>query len=56
MDGSGSIQVNNCYNKFLEYRFIIKLDNSNSNYNMLIKIAKVIGGNAKIINNNEKVI
>lgn len=56
MDGNGSIQVNNRWNKSLEYRFIIKLDNSNLNYNMLIKIAKVIGGNVKIINNNKEVI
>jgi hypothetical protein len=56
MDGNGSIQVNNRRNKSLEYRFIIKLNNSNLNYNMLIKIAKVIGGNVKIINNNKEVI
>jgi hypothetical protein len=45
MDGQGNIQVNHKRKKSLEYRFIIKLNNLKSNYNMLINIAKTIGGN-----------
>jgi len=63
MDGNGSIQVNHCRNKSLQYRFVIKLSNLISNYNMLIKIAKVIGGSVRItgkdviwvVNNKETV-
>jgi hypothetical protein len=44
MDGSGAIQVNHWRKQSLEYRLIIKLSNIKSNYNMLIQIAKVIGG------------
>lgn len=45
MDGDGSIQVNHWRFKNLQYRLIIKLTNNSNNYNMLILIAKVIGGN-----------
>ena len=44
MDGDGSIQVNHWRKQSLQYRLVIKLSNLRSNYNMLIKIAKVIGG------------
>ena len=56
MDGNGNIQVNRYREKRLQYRFIIKLNNSELNYNMLIKIAKVIGGTVIIINNKKEVI
>jgi hypothetical protein len=56
MDGQGNIQVNHKRKKSLEYRFIIKLNNLKSNYNMLINIAKTIGGNVWIVNNNKEVI
>lgn len=48
MDGDGSIQVNHWRKKNLQYRLIIKLSNLESNYNMLILIAKVIGGTVRI--------
>jgi hypothetical protein len=56
MDGDGSIQVNHWREKSLQYRLIIKLSNFRSNYNMLIKIAKVIGGTVIIASNNIDVI
>jgi len=48
MDGNGSIQVNHWRQKSLQYRLVIKLSYLESNYNMLIKIAKVIGGSVRI--------
>jgi hypothetical protein len=56
MDGDGSIQVNHWRKQYLQYRLIIKLDNLKSNFNMLIKIAKVVGGNVKIVNSQKEVI
>ena len=56
MDGDGSIQVNHWRNKSLQYRLIIKLFNLKSNYNMLIKIAKVIGGTVRITGKDADVI
>jgi cytochrome c oxidase subunit 1 len=56
MDGDGSIQVNHWRYKSLQFRLIIKLSNLKSNYNMLIKIAKVIGGIVRITGDNEDVI
>jgi hypothetical protein len=56
MDGDGSIQVNHLDKISLQYRFVIKLSNLISNYNMLVKIAKVIGGNVKITGKNKDVI
>ena len=56
MDGDGSIQVNHWRNKSLQFRVIIKLSNIKSNYNMLIKIAKVIGGSVKITGGGDDVI
>jgi len=48
MDGDGSIQVNHWRKQSLEYRLIIKLSNVKSNYNMLVEIAKTIGGTVRI--------
>jgi hypothetical protein len=48
MDGDGSIQVNHWRKKSLQYRLVIKLSNLTNNYNMLIKIAKVVGGSVRI--------
>lgn len=56
MDGDGSIQVNHWRKKNLQYRLIIKLSNLNSNYNMLILIAKVIGGTVRISKKKDNVI
>jgi hypothetical protein len=56
MDGDGSIQVNHWREKFLQYRLIIKLPYLDSNYNMLIEIAKVIGGTVGITNKGKDVI
>ena len=56
MDGDGSIQVNHLHEQSLQYRLIIKLSNIKSNYDMLIKIAKVIGGTVRIISKSKDVI
>lgn len=49
MDGDGSIQVNHWLKKSLQYRLIIKLKYDILNFNMLILIAKTIGGNVRIV-------
>jgi len=56
MDGNGSIQVNHWREQSLQYRLIIKLSNLKSNYNMLIEIAKVIGGTVRITSKGADVI
>ena len=56
MDGDGSIQVNHWRKQSLQYRLIIKLSNIKSNYNMLIKVAKVIGGTVRITGKGADVI
>lgn len=56
MDGDGSIQVNHWRKQYLQYRLIIKLSNIKSNYNMLVQIAKVIGGTVRIIGKRADVI
>lgn len=56
MDGDGNIQVNHRKKRSLQYRLIIKLPNLKSNYNMLIEIAKVIGGTVIITGKGEFVI
>jgi hypothetical protein len=56
MDGDGSIQVNHWRKKSLQFRLVIKLSNLKSNYNMLIEIAKVIGGTVRIISKGSDVI
>jgi cytochrome c oxidase subunit 1 len=43
MDGTGNIQINR-RRRYLRYRFCIKLLSTLDNYNMLIKITKIIGG------------
>jgi len=42
--------------KHLEYRFVIKLNNLESNYNMLLNIAITIGGIVRIVNNKKDVL
>lgn len=49
MDGDGSIQVNHWRKKSLQYRLVIKLKYDPLNYDMLILIAKSIGGYVRII-------
>ena len=56
IDGDGSIQVNHWHKKILQFRIIIKLSNIISNYNMLIKIQKVIGGSVRIVGKNKEVL
>jgi hypothetical protein len=56
MDGDGSIQVNHWKSKYLEFRLVIKLSNIITNYNMLIKIAKVIGGSVRVTGKTKDVI
>ena len=56
MDGDGSIQVNHWRKQSLQYRLVIKLSNIRSNYNMLIKVAKVVGGTVRITGKGADVI
>lgn len=56
MDGDGSIQVNHWRKKSLQFRLVIKLSNIKSNYDMLIEIAKVIGGTVRITGKGTDVI
>jgi len=56
MDGVGSIQVNHKSKKNLQFRLVIQLKYFESNYRMLIQIARVIGGNVRITKNKENVI
>lgn len=56
MDGDGSIQVNHWREKSLQYRLVIKLSNIKSNYNMLVEIAKVVGGTVRITGKEADVI
>ena len=56
MDGHGSIQVNHWRKQSLQYRLNIKLSNIKSNYNMLIEIAKVIGGTVRVTGKGADVI
>jgi cytochrome c oxidase subunit 1 len=56
MDGNGSIQINHWRKQSLQYRLVIKLSNTISNYNMLIKVAKVVGGTVRITGKGADVI
>jgi hypothetical protein len=56
MDGDGSIQVNHGRQQSLQYRLVIKLSNIKSNYNMLVEIAKVVGGTVRITGKEADVI
>ena len=56
MDGDGSIQVNHWRKQSLQYRLIIKLSNIESNYNMLVQIAKIIGGTVRVTGKGAYVI
>jgi hypothetical protein len=56
MDGYGDIQINHIHMKYLQYKLIIKLNNLQSNFNMLLKIANVIGGSVKYINEKREIL
>ena len=56
MDGDGSIQVNHWRSRSLQFRLVIKLKNLVSNYQMLVLIAKTIGGNVRITGKDKDVI
>ncbi len=56
MDGDGSIQVNHWRKQSLQFRLVIKLSNLKSNYNMLVKIATIIGGSVRITGRDKDVI
>ena len=56
MDGDGSIQVNHWRKQYLQYRLVIKLSNLKSNYNMLVEVAKVVGGTVMITGKQADVI
>lgn len=56
MDGHGDIQINHLNYKSLQFRLIIKFNKSELNYNMLINIAGVIGGNVKVVNDKKEII
>lgn len=51
LDGDGSIQINHCNKKYLQYRLVIKLKNLQENEEMLRKIGKYIGG--RVLKDNE---
>ena len=56
MDGVGSIQVNHKSKKNLQFRLVIQLKYLESNYRMLIQIARVVGGIVRVTKNKEKVV
>lgn len=56
MDGGGSIQVNHWRKQSLQFRLVIKLSNIKSNYDMLVRIAIVIGGTVRITSKGTNVI
>lgn len=66
MDGVGSIQVNHWRNKVLQYRFVIKLKNTNANFKMLNDLSAAVKGFVRvssdkswvlwIVNNKNKII
>lgn len=56
MDGNGTIQVNHWREQSLQYRLIIKLSNFKSNYNMLVEIAKIVGGTVRVAGKGKNVI
>ena len=56
MDGVGNIEINSWRMKSLQYRIVIKLSFFKNNYNMLLKIAKIIGGAVKVVNNKKEVM
>lgn len=43
MDGDGSIQVNHWRSRILQFRFVLKLKNTERNHQMLLKIQKRLG-------------
>ena len=56
MDGDGSIQVNHWRKKYLQYRLIIKLKGNPYNKEMLINIAKDIGGTVRVVSKTNEII
>lgn len=56
LEGDGSIQVNHWKLKSLQYRIVIKLSLIENNYNMLIEIAKILGGTVRILKKDNMVI
>ncbi len=56
MNDDESIQVNYWRAQSLQYRLIIKLSNLKSNYNMLVKIVKILEETIRIIANSKDVI
>jgi hypothetical protein len=56
MDGDGSIQVNHWKKRNLQYRMVIKLNNTLHNVKMLTQISKVIGGTVRIEKSGKFVI
>ncbi|CBX90002.1 predicted protein [Plenodomus lingam JN3] len=50
------IQVNHWRKQSLQYRLVIKLSNLKSNYNMLVEVAKVVGGTVIITGKQADVI
>jgi hypothetical protein len=56
IDGNSSIQINHKNKQLLQYRIVIKLFNITSNYNMLKKISKVMGGSVIITKKGKDVI
>lgn len=48
MDGDGSIQVNHWKQRYLQYRMVIKLKNTDANVAMLNNICAAIGGGVRV--------
>lgn len=48
IDGAGSLQVNHCKGKNLQYRLVIKLKYTAANHAMLLKIAAVYLGSVHV--------
>lgn len=47
LDGDGSIQVNHCRKKILQYRIVIKLKKTEGNEEMLKLLTKYVGGRVR---------
>jgi hypothetical protein len=56
IDGDGSIQVNHCKNKTIQYRIILKLKQERENVEMLNLIKSTLGGTVRLDTKRDTVI
>lgn len=56
LEGDGSIQVNHCKYKYLQFRIVIKLKYTINNEKMLLEIKKVVGGYVRCDKDKEFVL